>query len=380
MQVKTIKDADVAGKRVLLRMSLNVPVDESGKVTDTFRLKRSLPTLEHLVSQGAKVVVVGYFGRSGETLAPVATALGALVPNITMHFAPLMPEDAKGEAAKLASGEVLILENIRKHPGEEKNDPELAAALAALADIYIDDAFAEAHRAYASNVGVAALLPSYAGFLMEEEVNKLSEALTPPQGALAMIGGAKFETKQPLIEKLLSLYGKVVLGGALGNDMVKARGLPFGSSLISDLPVPESIAGNDNLLSPTDAAFIGGEMDGRTSFISDTRADEKIVDIGPDTAAAWSRQIISASFVLWNGPMGVYEQGFTNGTDTLAQALVTSHVRAIIGGGDTVAAVSKFTFDPARVFVSSGGGAMLEFLAKGTLPALEVLKDSSKAV
>lgn len=374
MQVKSIKDADVTGKRVLLRMSLNVPVGADGKVTDTFRLKRSLPTLEHLVSAGAKVVVVGYFGRSGETLAPVADALMALAPTISMRFAPLMPEEAGEEAAKLGSGEVLILENIRKHPGEEKNDPALAAALAALADIYIDDAFAEAHRPYASNVGVAALLPSYAGFLIEEEVAKLSEALTPPPGSLAMIGGAKFETKLPLIEKLLSLYGKVVLGGALGNDMVKARGMPFGASLISDMPVPESIAGNDNLLSPTDAAFIGGEMDGRTSFITDTRADEKIVDIGPDTASTWSKEVISAPFVLWNGPMGIYEKGFTQGTDTLAEALVTSKVRAIIGGGDTVAAVSKFTFDPARVFVSSGGGAMLEFIENGTLPALEVLK------
>jgi phosphoglycerate kinase len=374
MDLKSLEDADVAGKRVLLRMSLNVPLGKDGKVSDLFRLKRSLPTLEYLAQRGAKIIVVGYFGRAGESLKPVVDALQELVPHVPMRFFAGAPEDAGKEAATLAAGEALVLENIRKHPGEEKNDPALARSLAALADVYVDDAFAEAHRAYASNVGVATLLPSCAGFLMEEEVKHLTPALNPPPGAVAIVGGAKFETKQPLIEKLLGLYSKVLLGGALGNDMLKSRGFPFGSSLISNISVPEAIAGNERLLAPTDAAFMGGSMDGRTSAVTDTRADEKIVDIGPETALAWAKEIEAAPFVLWNGPMGVYEQGYTQGTDLLAGALAASDARAIIGGGDTAAAVSKFNFDPDRVFISSGGGAMLEFLISGTLPALEVLK------
>ncbi len=374
MELKTLNDVDVSGKRVLLRMSLNVPVGTDGKVTDLFRLKRSLPTLEHIVSKGARVVIVGYFGRSGESLEAVFNALTSIAPNIPMRFFAGVPEDATDEAAKLAAGECLVLENIRKHPGEEKNDPALAQALASLADIYVSDAFAEAHRPYASNVGVAALLPSYAGFLMQEEVEHLTPALTPPEGSVAIIGGAKFETKQPLIEKLLALYSKLLLGGALGNDAIKARGYPFGSSLISEKPMPPEIAGNDHLLSPDDAYLSGGALEGRAGYITDTRVEEKIFDIGPETAEAWARVVSAAPFVLWNGPMGVYEKGFTKGTDALAEALVASGARAVIGGGDTVAAVSKFSFDPTRIFVSSGGGAMLDFLSSGTLPALEPLK------
>lgn len=357
-----------------MRMSLNVPVGADGKVTDLFRLKRSLPTLEHLVAQGAKVVVVGYFGRSGESLLPVFEALKTLAPQIPMQFFSGMPEDANAQADTLNAGECLVLENIRKHPGEEKNDPALAQALASLAEVYVSDAFAEAHRPYASNVGVATLLPSCAGFLMLDEVAHLSPALTPPQGSVAIIGGAKFETKQPLIEKLLVLYSKLLLGGALGNDAIKARGYPFGSSLISEKPMPPEIAGNDHLLSPEDAYLSGGALEGRAGYITDTRVEEKIFDIGPETAEAWARVVSTAPFVLWNGPMGVYEKGFTKGTDALAEALVASGAHAVIGGGDTVAAVSKFSFDPTRIFVSSGGGAMLDFLSNGTLPALEVLK------
>lgn len=374
MELKTLNDVDVSGKRVLLRMSLNVPVGENGQVSDLFRLKRSLPTLEHLVGKGARVVIVGYFGRSGESLEPVFNALTSIAPNIPMRFFAGAPEDAQEEAVKLAPGECLVIENIRKHPGEEKNDPVLAHALAALADVFVSDAFAEAHRPYASNVGVAALLPSYAGFLMQEEVAHLTPALTPPEGSVAIIGGAKFETKQPLIEKLLASYSKLLLGGALGNDVIKARGFPFGSSLISEKVVPESIAGNERLLSPEDAYLTGGPLEGRAGYVTDTRVEEKIFDIGPETAEVWARVVSAAPFVLWNGPMGVYEKGFTKGTDILAEALVASGARAVIGGGDTVAAVSKFTFDPSRIFISSGGGAMLDFLSNGTLPALEPLK------
>jgi len=222
---------------------------------------------------------------------------------------------------------------------------------------------------------VSRLLPSYAGLRFEDEIQKLSEALTPPKGALAIIGGAKFETKQPLIEKLLSSYSKVLLGGALGNDVIKARGLSVGASLVSNVPVPTAIASEARLEIATDAVVSERAKNvERTALTNDIRAVEAIVDIGPNTARAWGEAINTAPFVLWNGPMGIYEDGHTRGTDALAEALANSPTQAVVGGGDTVAAISKFSFDPARVFISTGGGAMLEFLTNGTLPGIEPLK------
>ena len=362
MQVKSLKDAEVSGKRVLVRCDFDVPLDNSSgqaTVKDDSRLRAALPTIGFLREHGAKeIILIGHLGRPD----------GVVVEEL--RVAPVV----KKLAELIDMQEVVVKENLRFDPREEANDPTLAQELASLADIFINESFATAHRAHASTVGVAKLLPSYAGLHLEEEVTKLSAALVPPPGAIALIGGAKFETKQPLIEKLLATYSKVFIGGALGNDLIKARGFPFGSSLISSMPVPEAIAGNDRLFSPEDAAFMGGSMDGRTSPVTDTRADEHIVDLGPATALAWAKEIEAAPFVLWNGPMGIYEQGYTHGTDTLAGALAGSNAQAIIGGGDTVAAVSKFTFDKEKIFISSGGGAMLEFLVNGTLPALEVLK------
>ena len=358
MQIKTLNDADVSGKRVLVRCDFDVPLKDGAVVDDT-RLKAALPTIAYLKEKGAtEIILIGHLGRpDGKVVedlkvAPVAASL-ALLTNM------------QG---------VVVKENLRFDAREEANDPSFAKELAALADVFVNESFATAHRAHASTVGVAALLPSYAGLHFAEEVEKLSAALVPPQGAIAIIGGAKFETKSPLIEKLLALYSKVLIGGALGNDILKARGFPFGASLISSVPVPEAIAGNERLLAADDAYFTGGSMDDRSGPITDTRADEKIIDIGPQTAKAWSKEISAAPFVLWNGPMGVYEQGYVSGTDALAGTLASSSARAVIGGGDTTAAVSKFTFDPQKIFVSSGGGAMLEFLALGTLPAIEVLK------
>ena len=358
MQVRNLRDADVSGKRVLVRCDFDVPL-KNGVVVDDTRLKAAIPTINFLKERGAKeIILIGHAGRPD----------GKVVEEL--RIAPI--EKKLSELIDMSG--VVVKENLRFDPREEANDPTFAQELASLADVFINESFATAHRAHASTVGVATLLPSYAGLHLAEEVEKLSAALTPPQGSLAIIGGAKFETKQPLIEKLLTLYSKVLIGGALGNDLIKARGFPFGSSLVSNMPVPQAIAGNDRLLSPEDAAFMGGSLDGRTSPVTDTRVDEHIVDIGPATALAWAKEIQAAPFVLWNGPMGVYEEGYTHGTDTLAGALAGSSASAIIGGGDTTAAVSKFTFDPNKIFISSGGGAMLEFLANGTLPALEVLK------
>lgn len=373
-EIASVRDADVAGKRVLLRMSLNVPVLSDGTVGDLFRLTRGLPTLAFLSEKGAKIVLVGYIGREGATLRPVADALQKLLPAMKISFtdAPLAEVGALVDA--LGPGECLMLENIRREPGEEKNDPALVQSLASLADVFVSDSFAEAHRAYASNVGVAGVLPSFFGFLLEEEIRKLTLALTPTEKSLAIIGGAKFETKEPLMQKLIGLYPKVLVGGALANDVLKSRGWAFGASKVSDMPMPMELAASEKLLAPMDAIVAEKDKNAeRIIFVNDIRANEYMVDIGPQTAARYVEAVAQADFVLWNGPMGIYENGFTAGTDALAEALTKSKVRAVVGGGDTVAAIAKYSFDPERIFLSTGGGAMLQFLADGTLPGVEAL-------
>jgi phosphoglycerate kinase len=270
--------------------------------------------------------------------------------------------------------EVELLENLRFNPGEEANDHEFAKKLASLGDIFVQDAFADLHRAHASIVGIPKLLPSYAGLLVEKEIEHLGAALTPPPHAIAIIGGAKFETKEPLLAKLLSLYEKVLLGGALADDLIKARGMPFGASLVSGMSVPTLLAGNKKLIIPTDAVVVLDEKTPREALVSDVRAQERMVDIGQATAKSWAEIISQASFVLWNGPMGVYEKSFIAGTDALAQALVDSYARAVVGGGDTLASIKKYQFDPSKVFLSTGGGAMLKFLTDGTLVGIDALK------
>ena len=371
--MRGLKDVGVAGKRVLLRTSLNVPVGADGKVSDDFRLRRDLPTLEYLLSHGGRVIVVGYFGREGKTLRPVAEALAGLIPSHSVRFTDTPVSEVMAEAEKLSSGECLVLENIRREKGEETNDEGLARLLAGLCDIFVDDAFAEAHRPYASNLGVTQFAPSYAGFLLEEEVEHLSEALTPPTGSLAVIGGAKFETKEPLIKRFLGLYSSICVGGIIANDFLKAKGLPVGVSRLSDVPLPSNLAGDPRILVPSDA-IVSSKRGTRTCSILDIKEDETIVDAGPETARAWSEKITQSPFVLWNGPLGVYEKGCTDATDSIAKALVDSSARAAVGGGDTIAALEKFSFDTSRIFRSTGGGAMLQFLADGTLVCIEPLR------
>lgn len=355
-EIKSVVDADVAGKRVVVRCDLDVL--EGDKVIDA-RLRAAVPTLKLLKEKGAAhIVVVGHLGRpegkvvDGLRVAPVAARL-----------------------QELAGVELEVKENLRFDPREELNDAVLAQELANLGDIFVNESFASAHRAHASTVGVAKLLPSYAGLQFVEEVKRILAATNPPQGSVAIIGGSKFETKRPLLDKLLATYSEVLLGGALGNDVIKARGWPVGSSLIST-PVPVDIATNERLFVANDAVLKNADAGAeRTALVVDTQAHEAIVDIGPTTAVLWADKVERAPFVLWNGTLGMYEQGFALGTDALAQAILQGSGNALIGGGDTVAAIEKFDFDPKKVFVSTGGGAMLELLTNGTLPAIEALKN-----
>jgi len=356
-EIKSVESADVAGKRVVVRVDLDVL---QGDAIQDGRLHAAVPTLRLLKEKGAsKITVIGHAGRPhGEViesfrLAPVEARLRALAPDIEFE----------------------VKENLRFDSREEANDPEFAKELAALGDVFVNESFGNAHRAHASTVGITKFLPSYAGLQFAKEVTYIVAARTPPQGSIAVLGGAKFETKRPLIEKLLATYSEVLLGGALGNDVIRARGLPVGNSLVSDEPVPVSIASNDKISTALDAVLknvdAGAE---RTALIVDTQDNETIVDIGPGTATAWATKVSEAPFILWNGTMGIYEDGFTIGTDAIARAIAERGMRALVGGGDTVAAIGKIKLDPEKVFVSTGGGSMLELLTNGTLPAIEALK------
>ncbi len=357
-EIKSVKDADVAGKCVLVRVDFNVPLKD-GKVQDDLRIRTALQTLELLHQKGAgKIILLAHLGRPD----------GKTVDGLRMA-------QVETRARELTSVPFEMHENLRFDPREERNDEAFAKELAGLGDIFVNEAFADSHRAHASIIGIPKFLPSFAGLRFEEEVRRLTLALAPPQGSVAIIGGAKFETKVPLIKKLLGLYVEVLLGGALANDLIKARGLPFGKSLVSEMPVLPDVAGNERLVVPTDAIFAEtGSNAERSGRVVDIRVEESIIDIGPATSKRWAEKISKAPFVLWNGPMGIYEQGYRDGTDVLAAELVRSGVSAVVGGGDTAAAVSKFSFNPEKVFVSTGGGAMLQFLADGTLPGIEALR------
>jgi len=369
-EVKSIRDADVAGKRVLVAVDFNVPLDMTRgepQIVDDTRIRAALPTLQLLRGRGAKVVVMTHLGR------PEGKEVEALrVAPLAKKLAELM-----GEPVTVAPqmSDFMMLENLRFDPREELGDPELAQELATFGDMYVNEAFSNSHRNHASIVGVVGLLPSFAGVRLMEEIDKLGEALTPPLGAVALIGGSKFETKQPLIEKLMPHYAKILLGGALANDVIKARGLPVGASLVSSTPASVVVASDERLAVATDAVMEKVESkDARTGLVVDVRQDERIVDVGPVTAEAWATIVAEAPFVLWNGPLGVYEEGYTDASDIVARALANSSAKAVVGGGDTEAALSKTAFNRERVYLSTGGGAMLQFLTDGTLPGIEALK------
>jgi phosphoglycerate kinase len=372
MGLKSVKDANVRGKRVILRAGLNVPI-AGDRVIDSFRLARAAKTVEFLVLRGARVVILGHLGRAGESIRPALHALEGYLGKTRIKLSETSPANAGPDVSALKDGEVMALENVRRFLGEEENDPALASALAVLGDIFVNDAFADSHREHASVVGIAKLLPSYAGLLIEEEVAQLSRALLPPRPAIAIIGGAKFETKEPLIEKLATIYDRVCVGGAIVNDFFKAKGLQVGASLVSAKgPSPQMLA-NPRIEIPVDIVA-ATETTSHVISPTEVRADERIADAGPMTGRLWSEYIHTAEFVLMNGPLGIYEKGFNAETESLARSLSTSKARAVVGGGDTIAALTKTHFDPERIFLSTGGGAMLEFLADGTLPGLEPLR------
>lgn len=362
---------------VLVRAALNVPVKD-GEVSGAFRLRQALPTIEYLRKRHARVILIGHIGDKGtETLEPVYRAMKGFVRDLA--FCPTTVDAAAHAAVEaLPPGGVLMLENLRRDKGEQGNDPAFAASLAALADVFVEDSFDVCHRAHASVVGVPALLPSYAGFLVQEEVRQLSKALRPKHPSLAIIGGAKFATKEPVLKKLLKSYKTVFVGGALANDFMQAKGFPVGRSLVSGADADELrvLAKNKKLLLPVDYVVAPAGKDvsaGRVCGVNDVRPDEAILDNGPETVALLAGYASKAKTILWNGPLGNYENGFVQGTIALARVIADVDARSIVGGGDTVAAIESLRLNDDFSFISTGGGAMLDYLAKGTLPGLKAL-------
>ncbi len=371
MHIPDIRSASsFRGKRVILRADLNVPV-ENGRVIDTFRLDKALETIQFLSREGARTVMLSHLGRAGDTLLPVAAKLSESFP---VQFIPeLLGSAAEAAVGALKNGEVLLLENVRRDRREEENDMAFARALAAFGECYVNDAFAVSHRPHATIVLLPRLLQSYAGFLLQKEIAELRSALAPRGTALAIIGGAKFETKGPLIEKFLASYSCVFIGGAVANDLYRAKGYEVGKSLVSTTPYDfSSILANEKLLLPIDVvAAKGGSI--RVVPPTAISPEENILDVGPATIAFVEEKIQKSNFVLWNGPMGYYEHGYMRQTEELARVIARSGVYSVVGGGDTIAAISKLNLMDHFAFVSTGGGAMLEFLLQGTLPGIEAL-------
>lgn len=365
---------ELRGKRVLVRAGLDVPLNTQGHVANLFRVRRAAQTLKYLSEAGARVIILSHIGRNPEeTNEPVALALKH---HLDVHYIPdLLGAAAQDACRALRDGELVLLENLRRDEREKDNDDGFAKELAALGDIYVDDAFSVAHRAHASIVGIPKYLPHYAGLLMEEEVTQLDAAREPAKPSFAILGGAKFETKSPLIQALLGSYDKLFITGALANDVFKARGMPVGRSLISkELPGPE-VLNHPHFLAPIDVTVEREDGHARVKGPAVVEEGDKIVDIGPDSVAAIAPLIEQAQFILWNGPTGLYEDGFTSWTHAIAELVAESKAQKVVGGGDTIAAILESGVAEERLgFLSTGGGAMLEYLLNGTLPGIEALQ------
>lgn len=363
---------DVRGTYVLVRSSCNVPLVD-GKVGNTFRLKRALTTIDYLREAGARVIVLAHIGRAKtDTLYPVYEAFRELIP---MTWGGVVAStDFMAKRATMIDGDILLAENLRQDVREEENDFGFATELASLGDIYVDDAFDNIHRNHASMVTLPTLLPAYAGMTLREEVAELQKAMHPVSPSLFVLGGAKFETKIPLVEKYLALYDRVFVTGALLNDMLKAWGYEVGTSLVSNVSLAgAAFLSNPKLVLAVDVV-VQSERGTRVALVSDVQPDEKITDMGPETMESIAPLVASAATVLWNGPLGLYEAGAAGGTHQLAEQIAASQAFSIIGGGDTVAAIESLGLNDKFGFVSTGGGAMLTVLELGTTPALDALE------
>jgi len=359
---------ELEGKTVLVRSGLNVPLTDEATIADDFRIRKALPTLEFLRGQGAKIIVIAHIGReASETLAPVAEKLNTYIP---VTFKAL---DQMGEVP-MQNGDIVLLENLRQDERELENDEGFAKELAALADMFVQDAFAVCHREHTSIVGIPKYVPSFGGLLLKQEVSFLSEALTPEHPGLFILGGAKFATKEPLIRECLETYDSIFIGGALQNEVLAARGFSVGKSVIEDGKVPEDILSNNSVVTIEDVIVEREDTSVATVSVHSIKESDTIVDIGNKTIDTLIETIGTYKTILWNGPLGWYERGYDEASVRLAHAVAESSAKTIIGGGDTIAIIQKEGLEKEFSFVSTGGGAMLTFLLEKTLPGLRALE------
>ncbi|PLT32167.1 phosphoglycerate kinase [Bacillus sp. V5-8f] len=393
MNKKSVKDIDVRGKRVFCRVDFNVPM-ENGNVTDDTRIRAAIPTIQYLIGEGAKVILASHLGRpKGQVveelrLTPVAKRLSELLNKNVAKSNEAYGEIAKSEVDKLGEGDVLLLENVRFYPGEEKNDPELAKAFAELADVYVNDAFGAAHRAHASTEGIAKHLPAVAGLLMEQELDVLGKALSNPERPFtAIIGGAKVKDKIGVIENLLDKVDNLIIGGGLGYTFVKAKGYEIGKSLLEEDKIDlansfmkQAEEKGVKFYMPVDVVVaddFSNDANIKEVAIDSIPSDWEALDIGPKTREIYADVIKNSKLVIWNGPMGVFElEKFANGTKRVAEALAEAgDTYSVIGGGDSAAAVEKFNLADKMSHISTGGGASLEFMEGKQLPGVVALND-----
>ena len=393
MDKKTVRDLDVAGKKVLVRVDFNVPLNDKGEITDDTRITASLPTIQYLLEQKAAVILMAHLGRpKGQvkpelSLAPVAKHLGKLLGKKILFAPDCVGEAAQAAASKLKPGHIPLLENLRFHKEEEKNDMEFAEKLASLADLYVNDGFGVSHRAHASVEGVTHFLPAAAGFLLEKEIQYVGQAVTNPlHPFVAIIGGAKVSDKIGVISNLLDKVDTLLIGGGMANTFLAAQGYKMGKSLVEEdkLDLAKELLAKAkknkvNMLLPTDlvmAAAFAPDAEHVTEKVKNLNQAYMALDIGAETSKAYAEALADAKMIVWNGPMGVFEMdAFCKGTEAVAKAVAKSRATSIVGGGDSVAAIEKLGLAKRITHISTGGGASLEYLEGKVLPGVAALDD-----
>lgn len=388
---KSIKDIDVAGKKVFIRVDYNVPMDKAGNITEDTRIRATLPTLKYLLEQNAAIIIASHLGRPKGavvpefSLAPVAARLSSLIGKEVIVAPNCVGVEVEALAKDLQPGQILMLENLRYHKEEEKNDAQFSKQLASLADVAVNDAFGVSHRAHASVAGITEYLPAVAGLLMEKEIIFVGQTVANPvHPFVAIIGGAKVSDKIGVIENLLKKVDTLIIGGGMANTFLAAQGYNIGKSLLEadkvELAKSLIVAAKErgvNLLLPTDVVIaekFAADAAHKAVAVDAIDSEWMALDIGPDTAKAYAKSLEDAKTVVWNGPMGVFEMdAFANGTETVAKAVAASSATSIVGGGDSIAALEKTGLSDKITHISTGGGASLEFLEGKVLPGIDAL-------